>query len=395
MSAEPTPPPAGRPAADGASEVPALLETPLRAEHEALGAKIVPFAGWAMPVQYPSGIQAEHRAVRTAAGLFDVSHMGEFNVRGPDALALLGRVAVNDPGRMEIGQAQYSALCTPEGTLIDDLLLYRLEEDHFWVVVNASNRDVDFAWIEAAAEGLDVEVEDRSDDFALLALQGPRSEGILSRLTDLPLGSLGYYRFTHGLVAGCPALVARTGYTGEDGFELYLAADDGPAVWRALLAEGAPDGLIPAGLGARDSLRLEVGYPLYGHELDREHSALESGLGWIVKFDAADGSPRDFIGRDALLRQKADGITRRLVGIELVDRGFPRGGYPVVDADGRDVGVLTSGTVSPSLGTGVALGWVPSALAAPDTPVGIRIRDRVLAARVVRPPFYREGSIRR
>lgn len=371
------------------------MQTPLHAEHEALGAKLVPFAGWAMPVQYPTGIQAEHRAVRTGAGLFDVSHMGEFHIEGPDALRLLGRVAVNDAARIEIGQAQYSALCTPEGTVIDDLLIYRVKGDAFLVVVNASNRDADLAWIQKHAEGLEVHVADVSDDYALLALQGPASPAILARVTEIPLNEIGYYRFTQGFVSGVQALVARTGYTGEDGFELYLPTSGAVAVWQELLAAGVPEGLIPAGLGSRDSLRLEVGYPLYGNDLDRDHSALESGLGWIVRFDDADGSPRDFIGRDALLQQKAAGVTRRLVGIQIEDRGFPRSGYPLTDADGVDIGVVTSGTLSPSLGCGVALGYVPAAHAALDTPVGIRIRDRVITGRVVRPPFYREGSIRR
>jgi aminomethyltransferase len=372
-----------------------LKRTPLHAEHETLGAKIVPFAGWAMPVQYPSGIQAEHRAVRTAAGLFDVSHMGEFRVVGPDALTLLLRIAVNDAARIEIGQAQYSALCTPEGTVIDDLLIYREGLDRFLVVVNASNRDADLAWFLAHAEGLNVRVEDASDSMALLALQGPASAKILARCTETELDSVGYYRFTYGKVAGVEAVIARTGYTGEDGFELYVPVEGAVAVWRALLEAGAPDGILPAGLGARDSLRLEVGYPLYGNDLDRTHSALESGLGWIVKFETADGTPRDFVGREALMTQKAGGIPRRLVGIRLDDRGFPRGGYSVTDSEGTDVGVVTSGTVSPSLGEGIAMGWVPTGLAAPGTAVGIRIRDKVLMGRVVRPPFYTEGSIRR
>lgn len=383
-----------------------LRDTPLAARHRALGGKMVPFAGWSMPVQYAAGIQAEHRAVREAAGLFDVSHMGEFLVSGPDALGLVLEVAVNDASRLEVGQAQYSALCTEAGTVIDDLLVYRLDDDAFLLVVNAANRAEDWAWIAARAEGRELTLEDHSDRIGLLALQGPKAEAILAPLVapplpgtpdaaspvpKVPLAELGYYRFTHATVAGVPALVARTGYTGEDGFELYLAWDRATEVWEAILAAGEPHGLIPAGLGARDTLRLEVGYPLYGNDLDREHTALEAGLGWIVKLQREG----DFVGKAALALQKAEGIPRRLVGLRLEGRGFPRAGYPVTDGAGSAVGVVTSGTVSPSLGEGIALAWVPAALAAPDTAVAIQVRDRELPARVVRPPFYTEGSIRR
>ena len=365
---------------------------------------MVPFAGWEMPVQYRAGIQAEHRAVREAAGLFDVSHMGEFFVEGPDALALLLEVAVNDASKVEVGQAQYSALCTPEGTVIDDLLVYRTAPDAFLLVVNASNRDIDWRWISEHAQGRNLTLEDRSDRTALLALQGPKAEAILAPLVETDpgpafpmaprsaeLADLEYYRFTQARVAGVRALVARTGYTGEDGFELYLPWDEAPRVWTALLDAGAPHGLLPAGLGARDSLRLEVGYPLYGNDLDRDHTALESGLGWIVKL----GREGDFVGKAALARQKEEGVPRRLVGLRLEGRGFPRPGYPVVSEAGDEVGAVTSGTVSPSLGEGIALAWVPADLAAPGTRVGVRVRDRDLPATVQRPPFYTQGSIRR
>jgi len=383
---------------------PVLRTTPLDAEHRALGGKMVPFAGWEMPVQYPAGIQAEHRAVREAAGLFDVSHMGEFHVEGPDALALLLEVAVNDASKVEVGQAQYSALCTPRGTVIDDLLIYRTAPDAFLLVVNAANRETDWRWISERAHGRELTLEDRSDAMALLALQGPKAEAILAPLVQVDpgpafplaprspeLAELGYYRFTQARVAGVGALVARTGYTGEDGFELYLPWDEAPRVWAALLEAGEPHGLLPAGLGARDSLRLEVGYPLYGNDLDREHTALESGLGWIVKL----GREGDFVGKEALAHQKETGIPRRLVGLRLEGRGFPRPGYPVVSEEGTEVGVVTSGTVSPSLGEGIALAWVPADLAAPGTKLAIRVRDRDLPATVQRPPFYTQGSIRR
>jgi aminomethyltransferase len=322
-----------------------LKHTPLHDEHVALGGKIVPFAGYAMPVQYPTGITAEHRAVREAAGLFDVSHMGEFDVRGPDALALVQRISTNDASKLDIGQAQYSAIVDEEGGIIDDLIVYRFA-DHYMLVVNASNRSKDWAWVVAQAEGLDVQLTDRSDEFALLALQGPRARDILRPLVSVDLDGVGYYRFTEGEVEGTPAVISATGYTGEDGFELYLAADQAPSIWRRLLEVGAEHGLIAAGLGARDSLRLEMGYALYGNDL------------------------------------------------KLTERGFPRAGYPLV-ADGRPIGVVTSGIVSPSLGVGIAMGYVEAEFAAPGTEIAVEIRGSAVAAQVARPPFYTEGSIRR
>ncbi len=364
-----------------------LKKTPLHDQHVALGGKMVPFAGYAMPVQYPTGITTEHQAVREAAGLFDVSHMGEFDVRGPDALALVQRVTVNDASRIEVGQAQYSAMCRAEGGIIDDLIIYRFD-DRFMLVVNASNRAKDWAWIEAQAAGLDVELADRSDEVALLALQGPKARAILQRLTPSDLDGVGYYRFTEGEVAGVNAVISATGYTGEDGFELYFGAGDAPTLWAALLEEGADDGLMPAGLGARDSLRLEMGYALYGNDLDEEHTPLESGLGWITKLDKG-----DFIGREALRRQKESGPARRLVGLRLTARGFPRPGYEIRTAEGP--GVVTSGTMSPSLGEGIAMGYVPTGAHTAGTEVAVVIRDKEVAAVVQRPPFYTEGSIRR
>lgn len=363
--------------------------TPLYDEHLALGAKMVPFAGFEMPIQYPTGIRAEHAAVREAAGLFDVSHMGEFVFEGPGALDLVQRVTVNDASRLAVGQAQYSALCDESGGVLDDILVYRTGESSFLMVVNAANRASDLEWIRRHAEGFDARLEDRSDDYALLALQGPRAARVLSAVTDLDLDGIGYFRFARGPVAEAEALVARTGYTGEDGFEIYLPAASGAAVWRALLEAGEPFGLLPAGLGARDSLRLEVGYPLYGSDLDTEHTALEGGLGWAVKLDKG-----DFLGREALARQKEEGVPRRLTGVVLSGKGFPRPGYEVLH-DGEVVGTLTSGTLSPSLGEGIGLAYLPTELAAEDTEVAIRIRDRDVPGRVRRPPFYRDGSIRR
>ncbi len=365
-----------------------LKKTPLDAQHRALQGKMVPFAGYEMPVQYPSGITAEHRAVREAAGLFDVSHMGEFEITGSQALDLIQHVTVNDASAIEIGQAQYSAFCHEGGGILDDLIVYRMA-DRYLLVVNASNRAKDLAWVQKHAAAYDAEVEDRSDEFGLLALQGPRASSILSRLTDVDLDEIGYYRFAEGTVAGVDAIVSRTGYTGEDGFELYVPAADSPGLWDAILDAGAGEGLIPAGLGARDSLRLEVGYALYGNDLDEDHTPLESALAWITKLDGD-----DFVGKDALLRQKAEGVPTRLTGLRLTARGFPRPGYPVV-LDGEEVGTVTSGVVSPSLGEGIALIRVRAELAKAGTELAIRIRDRDIAGTTQRPPFYTEGSVKR
>jgi aminomethyltransferase len=373
-----------------------LQRTPLYDEHVALGAKVVPFAGYEMPVQYPTGITAEHRAVRAAAGLFDVSHMGEFLVRGRDALELVQRVTVNDASAMAVGQAQYSAMCLESGGVVDDLLVYRYP-DRYMLVVNASNREKDWAWVGSHAGDLDVELEDASDATALLALQGPAARAILRPLAEVDVDRVAYYRFAEGSVAGIPATIAGTGYTGEDGFELYVAAGDAVALWRALLAAGKDAGLVPVGLGARDSLRLEMGYALYGNELDADHTPLEAGLGWITKLDkklATEWNGGHFVGRDALLRQKREGVRRRLVGLRLGERAFPRHGYDVL-AGGARVGVVTSGTLSPSLGTGIALAYVPSEHSEIGTALQVDARGRPLDAVVTRPPFYTSGSIRR
>jgi aminomethyltransferase len=364
-----------------------LKRTPLHAEHVGLKGKLVPFAGYEMPVQYPTGITAEHRAVREAAGLFDVSHMGEVEVWGERARDFVQYVTTNDVDRIQAWQAQYSALPNAEGQLLDDLLVYRFP-DHYLLVVNASNRDRDLAWIRQHAERFGVELRDRSDEIALIALQGPRAETILARLTEEDLPAIGYYRFRMGEVAGRRALISRTGYTGEDGFELYVDAADAVALWRELLRAGEPEGLIPAGLGSRDSLRLEMGYALYGNDLDETRTSLEAGLGWVTRLDKG-----DFVGRDALARQKEQGVERRLVGFRLLERGFPRHGYPV-RVDGEESGVVTSGVVSPSLGEGIGMAYVPAAAAKPGTRIEIVIRGQPVPAEVVRPPFYKQGSVR-
>jgi aminomethyltransferase len=365
-----------------------LKRTPLYDHHVAADGKIVPFAGFAMPVQYATGITGEHRAVREAAGLFDVSHMGEFVVSGPQALELVQHVTVNDASVIEVGQAQYSAMCLEAGGVIDDLLIYRFHDRHM-LVVNASNLAKDWAWIEGQSRAFECKLEDASDRTGLLALQGPAAREILRPLASIDVDDVKYYRFSEGEVAGIPAVISGTGYTGEDGFELYVDAGDAPALWEALLQEGASADLIPVGLGARDSLRLEMGYALYGNDLDELHTTLESGLGWITKLDKG-----DFVGRDALAAQKATGVTRRLVAMRLEAKGFPRPGYDVKH-DGEVVGNVTSGTVSPSLGIGVAMGYVPTELAKPGTALHIDVRGRPVDAVVQRSPFYTDGSIRR
>ena len=366
----------------------ALKRTPLHDEHEALGGKMVPFAGYAMPVQYPAGIVREHQAVRNKAGLFDVSHMGEFDVRGPQALELIQQLLTNDASKLEVGQAQYTVICQEDGTALDDCIVYRFD-DHYMVVVNAANLEKDRAWFQQAAAHFDVEFTDRSDEFGLLALQGPRAQQILARLTETDLDPIGFYRFAEGQVAGREAVISRTGYTGEDGFELYLAAGDAANVWRELLQEGETDGLIPAGLGARDSLRLEVGYILYGNDLDERRTPLEAGLGWVVKL-----GKDEFIGKDALARQKEEGLQEKLIGFVLSERGFPRQGYGI-RYQGEPVGEVTSGVLSHSTGKGVGLGYVPIEASKAGTAIEIVIRDRAIPAEVVRPPFYTEGSLKR
>ena len=365
-----------------------LRKTPLYEAHVKHEGKLVPFAGFEMSVQYPTGINAEHKGVRTTAGLFDVCHMGEFVLRGPQALDLIQKITVNDASKLAVWQVQYTAMCLEHGGIIDDLLVYR-GPDHYMLVVNASNKEKDLAWILKQAEAFDVEVEDKTDETALLAIQGPKSAEILEILTATDLEGIGYYRFALGSVAGIDGIISRTGYTGEDGFELYIPVAGAMELWTALMDAGAPKGIIPAGLGCRDSLRLEMGYALYGNDLDEEHTPLESGLGWITKLDKG-----DFIGRDVLVKQKEEGVTRRLVGFKLTEKGFPRHGYPITSGE-EDVGVVTSGVVSPALGVGVGMGYVPIDLAKAGTEIGVRIRNKIIPAVVSRPPFYTEGSIRR
>lgn len=365
-----------------------LKRTPLYEEHRSAGAKLVPFAGYEMPVQYRSGIIAEHQAVRRFAGLFDVSHMGEIEITGPQALDLVQYITTNDASKLEYGQAQYSVMCREDGGALDDCIVYRLR-DRYMVVVNASNRGKDRDWIYHHADRFDVDVIDSSDDVALIALQGPKAQNILSKLTDANLDAIRYYHFAEGEVGGTPAVISRTGYTGEDGFELYLSAGDAVGVWRKLLEVGAADGLTPAGLGARDSLRLEMGYALYGNDLDEKKTPLEAGLAWVTKLDKG-----DFLGADALRKLKESGVRQRLIGFELNEKGFPRHGYEV-RSSGQGVGEVTSGTVSPSLEKGVGLAYVATEASKPGTTIDIMVRDKAVPATVSRPPFYKQGTVRK
>lgn len=362
-----------------------LKRTPLYDEHVKLGAKMVPFAGYEMPVQYPAGITAEHNAVRTGVGIFDVSHMGEFEVTGPDRNAFVNRVTTNDVGALEAGEVQYSTLLTEQGTCVDDLTVYRYE-DKLMLVVNASNRERDWAHIVEQKGGANVRLRDISDDIGLLALQGPNAQPAMQPLTKLNLDGLEYYRHVRGEIAGVGCFVSRTGYTGEDGFEIYCRDRDTVQLWRALLDAGAQ----PIGLGARDSLRLEMGYALYGNEIDDTITPLEAGLGWIVKLDK--GAP--FTGADALRRQKERGVTRKLVGFKLLEKAFPRHGYPVW-YDDRQVDIVRSGTVSPSLGDPIGTTYLPAAAAKNGTRFEIEIRGRRVPAEVVPRPFWKQGSARK
>jgi aminomethyltransferase len=358
-----------------------MNRTPLYNAHRRAGAKMVEFAGWEMPVQY-KGIIEEHEAVRRQAGLFDVSHMGEIEVRGEGALDLCQRISANDVAGMTAFQAQYNLLLNESAGVVDDVIFYRLAPNVFFICVNAANSDKDYRWIGNHA-GKTVEVENVSAKYAQLALQGPLAAKILQALTAFDLGQIKSFRFVFADVAAIRCLVARTGYTGEDGFELYCHAVDGSRLWNALLESGSADGLIPVGLGARDTLRLEKAYPLYGHELDDTTTPLEAGLAWVTKF-----SKPSFIGREVLLQQKREGVKRRLVGLELLEPGIARSGYELFK-DGRAVGRVTSGTKSPTLGKSIALGYVASEDAHTGNVLEVEIRRRRIPSKLVSLPFYR------
>ncbi|HVQ53691.1 MAG TPA: glycine cleavage system aminomethyltransferase GcvT [Thermoanaerobaculia bacterium] len=361
----------------------ALKRTPLYELHRELGAKLIDFGGWEMPVQY-AGILEEHRAVRERVGLFDVSHMGEFDVTGRDALAYLQWMTPNDVGKLADGRIHYTGFLTPQGTFVDDLLVYRKSQDDYLLVVNAGNTPKDFAWATEHARG-DVRITDRSADYALIAVQGPKAAALLARVSSPDPSDLPYYGFRDTKVCGAPALVSRTGYTGEDGFEVYCRPEDASRLFRALLDEGKAEGAAPCGLGARDTLRLEAKMALYGNDIDDTVTALEADLGWIVKM-----SKGDFLGRDALAAQKQAGLARKLVGFEMVDRGIARHGYPAKTAAGP--GLVTSGTHSPTLGRPIGLALLPTAATAIGTEFHVDIRGRDAAARVVPTPFYKRPT---
>ena len=368
-------------------DVSTLKKTPLHATHEALGARMMAFGGFDMPVQYTSIID-EHNAVRERAGLFDVSHMGEVLVQGPRALDFVQNLVTNDAARLYDGKAMYAVMCQEDGGAVDDLLVYRMDEERYLLVINASNIEKDLAWMRDH-NPMGAELEDVSEKTALLAIQGPAAPAIVQKLTDLDLGDVKYYHFAEtppGAFVGCErAILSRTGYTGEPGFEIYCEAEKATDVWAALMDAGQADGLQAAGLGARDTLRLEAGYCLYGNDLTKETNPLEAGLGWTVKLDAD-----DFVGKSALERVKAEGLQRKLVGLVMEARGIPRPGYEIL-AEGEAVGVVTSGTQSPVLNKGIALGYVPNeaAYTEPGRPLEVSLRGRPAPATVQKPPFHK------
>jgi aminomethyltransferase len=364
----------------------ALKKTPLNAAHRALGARMVDFGGWDMPVQYPTGTVEEHLRTRAHAGLFDVSHMGEIDVRGRDAIQFVNRITSNDVTKLVDGQAQYSALTTPRGTVVDDLLVYRFAPDHLLLVVNASTTEKDWEWIKSHHADEDVELKNVSADYCQLAVQGPDALEILQKLTKTPLNEIKYYHFTKGEVDGVPAIISRTGYTGEDGFEIYAAPERAEQLWNGILEAGnygAPEGITPAGLAARNTLRLEAAMSLYGHEITEETTLLEANLGWICKLDKG-----EFIGREALARQKAEGLKRKLVGFETTERGIARDGQNVL-IDGEARGIVTSGSPAPFLKKNIGLAYVPVEFAKVGQEIKIDVRGRHVAAQIVPTPFYK------
>ncbi len=347
---------------------------------------MIDFGGWDMPVQYPAGTIEEHLRTRTHAGLFDVSHMGEIDVRGTHAIAFINRLTSNDVTKLVDGQAQYSTLTTPEGTVIDDLLVYRLAENHLLLVVNASTTDKDWEWIRSHHAGESVELNNVSADYCQLALQGPDAQSILQKLTDLPLAEIKYYHFSPGSVDGVAGIVSRTGYTGEDGFEVYASADRAEQLWNKILDagdSGSPTGVLPCGLAARNTLRLEAGMALYGHELDETTTLLEANLGWICKLDKG-----DFTGREPLARQKAEGVKRKLVGFEVTERGIARDDQEVL-VNGERVGKVTSGSPAPFLKKNIGFAYVPTEYASVGQEIKIDVRGRLVGAQIVKTPFYK------
>jgi aminomethyltransferase len=360
-----------------------MKNTALTAIHEQLGAKMVPFAGYNMPVQY-EGVNAEHEIVRNGVGVFDVSHMGEFFLKGENALALIQKVTSNDASKLVNGKAQYSCLPNADGGIVDDLIVYKIEDNHYLLVVNASNIEKDWNWI-SSHNDLGVEMTNASDQYSLLAIQGPKAAQAMQSLTNIDLANMGYYTFQIGDFAGKQnVIVSATGYTGSGGFEIYFKNEDAEYIWNKVFEAGAAFGIKPIGLAARDTLRLEMGFCLYGNDINDTTSPLEAGLGWITKFD------KTFTNSDQLLQQKEAGVARKLVGFEMIERGIPRHDYEICDAQGNIVGIVTSGTQSPSLGIAIGMGYVPTALATVDSEIYIRIRNKDIKAKVVKMPFYKK-----
>ncbi|PJE44413.1 MAG: glycine cleavage system protein T [Flavobacterium sp.] len=360
-----------------------MKNTALSHIHESLGAKMVPFAGYNMPVQY-EGVNAEHETVRNGVGVFDVSHMGEFLLTGENALALIQKVTSNDASVLEIGRAQYSCLPNNDGGIVDDLIVYRMKEDQYLLVVNASNIDKNWNWI-SSHNDLGVDMRNLSDDYSLLAIQGPKAVEAMQSLTSVDLAAIKYYHFEVGPFAGIDnVIISATGYTGSGGFEIYCKNSEVEQVWNKVFEAGAAFGIKPIGLAARDTLRLEMGFCLYGNDINDTTSPIEAGLGWITKFT------KDFTNSENLKKQKEAGVTRKLIGFELIERGIPRHDYEIVDANGNNIGIVTSGTMAPSLGKGIGMGYVATEFAGVDAEIYIQIRNNKVKAKVVKMPFYKK-----
>jgi aminomethyltransferase len=372
----------------------AVRKTALNAVHRQMGAKMVDFNGWDMPVEYPAsiggGIINEHLAVRTGVGIFDVSHMGDIRLAGPRALAAVQHISMNDASRLAVGQAQYSALLYPQGTFVDDVIVHRLDENEYLLVINAGTREKDFNWVRDNTRQFDCAPENLSDDFTQIAIQGPKGVDVLQKLTDADLSAVKVYWVTRGSVCGLGnILIARTGYTAEDGFEIYVSAEEATSarVWNEILAAGKEFGIVPCGLGARNTLRLEGKLPLYGHEISDTVNVWEAGLARFCKMEKA-----EFVGREALQKAKAEGVARTLVGLEMVDRGIARDGYKVVDGGGREIGYVTSGSPAPFLKKNIALAYLPPEFATIGTAVQVEIRGQGVGAQVVPTPFYKRAK---
>jgi aminomethyltransferase len=371
------------------AEASTVRKTALNAVHRQSGAKMVDFNGWDMPVEYPKvgGLVAEHMAVRNSVGVFDVSHMGDIRLHGPQALAAVQRMTMNDAATLQIGQARYSALLYPQGTFVDDVIVHRLGENDYLLVINAGTREKDFNWVRDAAKGFDCKVEDLSDNYTQIAIQGANGWKVLQKLTDADLTKVKFYWFTHGTVCGLPnTLIARTGYTAEDGFEIYVPSDEATSerVWNEVMEAGKEFGIVPCGLGSRNTLRLEGALSLYGHEISDTITVWEARLDRFIKMDKG-----DFTGREALAKQQAEGVKKILVGLENVDRGIPRDGYKVFDLEGKEIGYVTSGSPAPFLKKNIALAYVPVELSAVDSEVAVEIRGTKVKCKVVPTPFYK------